>query len=260
MNTVQLGDGATLAYRFDGNPGAPSLVLASSLGTTHAMWDRVVEALAAEYRVLRFDMRGHGASSVPLGAYGMDRMARDVIDLLDALAIEKTYFAGLSIGGMIGQWLGARLPDRITKLALLNTAAVLGPPASWAARIASVQTGGMATVVDAVLGRWFTADFAKREPAVVEMARGMVLGTPPNGYAGACAAIRDMDQRPSARAIRMPTLVIVGADDPATTVKDGEFLRDNIPGAKLESLPTSHISALEQPDAVSKLLLSFFRG
>ena len=260
MNTITVSDGATIAYRFDGKEGAPSLVLASSLGTTHAMWDRVIDALAAEYRVLRFDMRGHGGSSVPAGAYGMDRMARDVVDVLDAAEIEKTYFAGLSIGGMKGQWLGARFPERITKLALLNTAAVMGPPATWAARIKAVESGGMASIVEAVLGRWFTADFREREPAVVDMARTMVLGTNPAGYAGACAAIRDMDQRPTARAIAVPTLVLAGADDPATTVKDGEFLRDNIPGARFEILPTAHISALEKPADVARILLSFFGG
>jgi 3-oxoadipate enol-lactonase len=261
MDHVTLGDGTRLAYRFDGPQDAPVLLLSNSLGTDHAMWDPQIAGLAQHFRVLRYDQRGHGASDAPAGAYSMDRLGRDVAELLDALGIVKAHFCGLSLGGMVGQWLVVHAPERIDRLILANTSAYMGPPSGWQSRIAGVLADGMAPLAQASIGRWFTPDFPEAEPEAVEPIRQMLLANNPAGYAGCCAAIRDMDQRPTAPLNRLPTLVIAGAQDQATPVEASRFLVEAAADARLQVLDSAaHLSNVEQAEAFLAAMLAFLKG
>lgn len=250
-------DGCRIAFRVNGPGAAPVIMLSNSLGTDIAMWEPQMAALTKAFRVLRYDSRGHGRSDRPVGAYSMDRLGRDAIALLDHLGLERVHFCGLSKGGMVGQWLGARAGERIDRLVLANTAAYMGPPANWQARIAGVLRDGMGPLVDASLKRWFTEGFPERNPDGVAPIRDMLLACDPVGYAGCCAAIRDMDMRRTASLIARPTLVIAGAQDPSTSIADGELLRDAIPDARLLVLDAAHLSNVEQPELFSAALLDF---
>ena len=249
--------GARLHYRFDGAADAPVVMLSNSLGTDLSMWDPQMSALNARYRVLRYDTRGHGQSAVTQGPYTIESLAEDVLGLLDALAIGRVHFCGLSMGGMVGQWLGAHAPQRVDKLILCNTAARIGPPDVWNTRIDNVQKGGMAAIVDAVLARWYTPDFAATDPGAIERTRQMLLRAPPAGYVACCAAIRDMDQRESVSRITVPTLVIAGAHDVATPPADGRFLAERIQGARYVELPAAHLSNIEAAPAFTAALTEF---
>jgi 3-oxoadipate enol-lactonase len=256
--TVTLGDGCRLAYRFDGPVDAPVLVLSNSLGTTLEMWTPQMAAFAEHFRVLRYDSRGHGGSDVPPGAYSMDRLGRDVVELLDILGLERVHFCGLSKGGMVGQWLGVRAPARIDRLVLANTAAYMGPPSGWQERIDTVLRDGMAAIAGALLMRWFTPEFLRRATDEVAGARTMLLATPPAGYAGCCAAIRDMDLRPTAPLIARPTLIGAGSADPATPPERS----DELAGAmrvetRVVRLDAAHLANVEQPDAFSRAVTDF---
>jgi 3-oxoadipate enol-lactonase len=235
---VAMGDGCRIAYRFDGPQDGPILMLSNSLGTTLEMWTPQMERLSKRFRVLRYDSRGHGRSDVVTGGYGMDRLGRDAIELLDALGVERVTFCGLSKGGMVGQWLGVRAPDRLQRLVLCNTSPYMGPPSSWQDRIRRVGAEGMAAIADMVLSRWFTPDFLASAPDKVAPVRQMLLETDPVGYAGCCAAIRDMDMRPLLPLISTPTLVIAGARDMATPLDQSDALVQGIKGARLRRRPS----------------------
>lgn len=250
-------DGCRIAYRFDGPEDAPVLLLSNSLGTTMAMWDPQVPAFAEHFRVLRYDSRGHGQSDSPAGAYSMDRLGRDAILLLDALKLDTVDFCGLSKGGMVGQWLGVRAPERIRKLILANTSAYMGPPSGWQSRIEAVRTNGMAPLADASIARWFTPDFAASSPDAVAPIRDMLLACDVQGYSGCCAAIRDMDLRPSAGLIAPPTLVIAGRQDPSTSVEDGRWLADTVKDGRLVEIDAAHLSNVEKPNEFQAAVLAF---
>ena len=256
--TITVGDGVRLDCRWDGPEGAPVLVLSNSLGTDSAMWAPQIDAFAGRFRVLRYDSRGHGLSEAPEGAYSLDRLGRDVLDLLDALGVERAHFCGLSLGGMVGQWLAVQAPQRIDRLVLANTSAYMGPPANWQARIEGVMARGMAPLAEASVARWFTPGFALRDPQTVAGIRAMLLANRPVGYAGCCAAIRDMDLRAVARLNALPTLVIAGDADPATPLADARFLADAAQDARLSVLhPAAHLSNVEQPGAFAQAVLDF---
>jgi 3-oxoadipate enol-lactonase len=178
--------------------------------------------------------------------YTLDRLGKDVLAILDGLKIERAHFCGLSMGGFTGMWLGRLAPKRLDKLILSNTAAKIGDPVIWNGRIQTVLGKGMDAVVEGVLERWFTKTFRKKAAPTVAGIRAMLLATPPHGYAGCCAAIRDMDQRWDIGAISLPTLIIAGAHDPATTVKDAELIASRIAGSKLMKLDAAHLSNIEQ--------------
>ncbi|MBI0533446.1 3-oxoadipate enol-lactonase [Sphingomonas sp. TX0522] len=257
-DTVTLGDGCTIAYRFDGAAHAPVLVLGNSLGTDLGMWAPQIDAFAQTYRVLRYDTRGHGRSQASAGAYGIDRLGRDVVELTASLGIDRFHFCGLSLGGMVGQWLGIRESDRLDRLVLANTSDYMGPPSAWDARIAAVLAEGMAPLAEASIARWFTPGFAMRHPDTIEPIVKMLRSTDPTGYAGCCAAIRDMDMRRAATLIGVPTLVIGGSADPATPPDHAQALASAIPGATLEMLDAAHLSNVERPDQFASLVLDFF--
>lgn len=245
----QADDGCAIAYDYRPVAGRPVLILSPSLGTTMDLFEPQVEALGDRYSILRYDPRGHGASDVPAGGYSLDRLGRDVVELLDHLGAARAHFAGVSLGGMVGQWLGYRAPERLDRLILANTSAYMGPPAGWASRIAAVSEHGMAALTDAVIARWFTAEFQNAHPVRVDHARAMLLATDARGYAGCSAAIRDMDLRPTAACITVPTLVIGGLRDPATPPEHARFLAEAISGARLVELEAAHLANLEQPFA-----------
>jgi 3-oxoadipate enol-lactonase len=248
---------ARLHYRFDGPAGAPVVMLSNSLGADLSMWEPQVAVLTARYRVLRYDTRGHGQSTVTRGPYTIETLAKDTLGLLDALLIERVHFCGLSMGGMVGQWLGAHASQRIGKLILCNTTARIGAPEAYNARIDNVQKGGMAAIVDAVLARWYTPEFAATATDAIEKTRAMLVQTPAGGYIACCAAIRDMDQRESVRSITVPTLVIAGAHDAATPPTDGRYLAERIQGARYVELPAAHLSNIEAAEVFNSALLGF---
>jgi 3-oxoadipate enol-lactonase len=255
--SLTVGDGCRIAYRFDGPTDAPVLLLSNSLGTDMDMWAPQIAPWSERFRILRYDSRGHGASDAPSGAYSMDRLGRDVVEMLDALGLGRVHFCGLSKGGMVGQWLGVHAPERLTSLTLANTSAYMGPPAGWQARIAGVLANGMAPLTEASIARWFTPAFAETGTAAIAPIRTMLLGIDPVGYAGCCAAIRDMDQRPTATLNRTPTLVIAGSDDPATSVGEAAFLADNAADGRLIVLPAAHLSNIELPEPFATAVTDF---
>lgn len=187
----------------------------------------------------------------------MDRLGRDVVQLLDHLGVERAHYLGVSLGGMIGQWLGYRAPERLERLILANTSAYMGPPSGWADRIATVNSEGMSAMVEPVLGRWFTPQFQRDFPAEVDAVRRQLLGTPAQGYAACCAAIRDMDMRPVLPLIRAQTLVIAGALDPATPPDHAELLANRIGAAQTVTLDAAHLSNVERPDEFNSAVLRF---
>lgn len=254
---VTTGDGCRIGWQFDGPAGAPVLLLSNSLGTDRTMWAPQIDAWTAKFQVLRYDQRGHGASDAPVGGYSIDRLGRDVVELLDALEIESVDFCGLSLGGMVGQWLGIRAANRLRRLVLANTSSCMGPPANWDARIVSVLKDGMAPLAGPSVERWFTPEFATASPAATAPIEQMLQTTNPVGYAGCCAAIRDMDMRRTVSLIDMPTLVIGGSRDPATPPPHSDALAGTIADARLVMLDAAHLSNVEQPAAFARAVLDF---
>jgi 3-oxoadipate enol-lactonase len=246
------------AYRFDGPPDAPVLMLSNSLGTDHTMWDLQMPTLRRHFRVLRYDSRGHGASAVVPGQYTIEMLGRDALALMDALNIERTHFCGLSMGGMVGMWLAAHCPERINRLALCNTAARMGPPQLWDARIESVRQWGMASIVGAVMVRWFTPSFWDREPDIIETMRETLIRTPAEGYIACCEAIRDMDQRAILPRIPAPTLVIAGSLDAASPPAEGRLLAETIPDARYQEFLAAHLANIEIGQPFTDALVNFF--
>jgi 3-oxoadipate enol-lactonase len=257
MDHVVVDDGRRIALRLDGPVDRPPLLLSNSLGTTFRMWDAQMPRLSEAFRVIRYDSRGHGQSDAPAGDYSIARLAADALAVLDSLHIETAAFVGLSKGGMVGQWLGAHAPERLTRLVLANTAAWMGPASAWQSRIDTVMRDGMGAITEAVLERWFTPGFRDAAPEAVAPVRDMLLATAPQGYAGCCAAIRDMDQRESLSAICTPTLVIGGLQDPATPPDKAEEIAEGVAGSRLVMLDAAHLSNIEQPEAFTAALLDF---
>ncbi|MBS4046598.1 MAG: 3-oxoadipate enol-lactonase [Alphaproteobacteria bacterium] len=260
MPQLATDDGVSLHYRLDGPEDAPVLVMSNSLGTDHTMWDPQMPALLQRFRVLRYDTRGHGKSSVPKAPYQVDRLGKDVLALMDALDIPKAMFCGLSMGGMTGMWLGVNAPDRFTKLVLCNTAAKIGTDQVWNDRIATVRKSGMAAITPGGIQRWLTEGFIKTSPETVEKVSALLLSTDPEGYCLACGAVRDMDQRESVAAIRAPTLVIAGTYDLPTPATDGKQLAETIPNARYVELPAAHLSNVEVVADFTKELTGFLAG
>jgi 3-oxoadipate enol-lactonase len=248
---------ARTRYEAEGDAKAPWLILSNSLGTQLEMWAPQMPELLKRFRVLRYDTRGHGQSSVTPGPYTIAQLGGDVIALMDHLKIERAHFCGLSMGGMIGMWLGAEQAGRIDRLVLANTAAKIGAPELWNARIGKVDSEGMASIVEGVLERWFTQDYQRRAQREIADVSAMLLATPPAGYTANCAAVRDHDQREGLGGIKAPTLVIGGTHDLATPPMDSRLVADRIPGARYVELAAAHLSNWEKPAEFSAHLTGF---
>jgi len=249
-------DGCAIHVEVEGPERAPVLMLSNSLGTNLHMWDGQVAPFTQHFRLVRYDRRGHGQSDAPKGPYSMERLGRDALAILDALKIERINWCGLSMGGMVGMWLGANAGSRINKLVLSNTSSYMAN-APWDERIKTAREQGMAALVEGTLDRWFTKPFRERAPQAVEPIRKMFVATSVDGYVGCVEAIRAMDHRPLLAKITAPTLVIAGRHDPGTTLQAGEYIAQHIPGAKIAVLEAAHISNVEQPQAYADTVLDF---
>lgn len=246
-----------LHYTFHGPEDAPVLVLSNSLGTTESMWARQVEALRDRFRVLTYDTRGHGRSTQQKGPYTLDQLGRDVLQLLDASGIRQASFCGISMGGMIGLWLGMHAPERLQKLIVCNTAARIGTAEGWLERAALVRSQGMDPVADGSAARWFTSSFLTEHKAVADAMVGALRQSDAEGYALCCDALAHADLRESISAIRVPTLVIAGLHDPVTTTVDADFMAGRIAGARRIDLQASHLSNVEASDAFTAAVRTF---
>jgi 3-oxoadipate enol-lactonase len=259
MPTARLAD-VTLNYQIDGGEAAPPLLLSNSLGTSLEMWEPQMPALAGRFRVIRYDSRGHGRSTVSPGPYTIEQVANDALGLLDVLAIPRAHFCGLSMGGMVGMWLGIHAPQRIDRLVLANTAAKIGTADMWNARIDAVRKGGMASIASAVLARWFSSQLLEAPTPIISRIRVTLEGLSTEGYTASCAAVRDMDQRHLVSRIRAPTLVIAGTEDHATPAEDGRFIADHVPNGRYVELPAAHLSNVQAASAFTQALMQFLTG
>jgi 3-oxoadipate enol-lactonase len=244
----------------DGPDDAAPLLLSNSLSCDLSMWEAQVAAWRDHFRVIRYNGRGQGTSTTPPAPYTMERLGRDAVAILDALGIARAHFCGLSMGGMVGMWLLTNAPGRIGRAVLANTSAHMGPLSLWNDRIALARAGGMAATVEPTVTRWFGPAFHASAPDVIDRMRAMIRATPLEGYVGCCEAIRDMDQRETIRAITSPTLVLIGARDPATTPEAGRQIHQAIPGSATVTLDTGHISAVERPDEFSEAVATFLKA
>jgi 3-oxoadipate enol-lactonase len=232
-------------YELTGLADAPVLVFSNSLGATFSMWDAQMTALGNQFRILRYDTRGHGQSSVTPGPYNFEQLAGDVLGLLDQLKLDRVHFCGLSMGGQTGLWLALHAPGRLHKLVLCNTAAKIGSAETWNARVEAIQKGGMKAVSTAVMERWFSPKYRTTFPDALASTKLMFESANSDGYIANCVAIREFDARGAIAAIHVPTLVIAGTSDAATTPAEGRYLADRIAGARYVELNAAHLSNIE---------------
>jgi 3-oxoadipate enol-lactonase len=246
-----------LMASFEDSPAdAPVLVLGPSLGTSRKVWDGQVAALGSRFRLLRFELPGHGGAGSPEPPYSITDLGLGVLDLLDEFGVERAAYCGVSLGGMIGMWLAAQFPDRIDSLGLVCTSAYLPPAESWQSRASLVLSAGLAPVVEASLGRWFTPEFATSAPDVVAGFGDELRWTNSTGYAGCCLAIAEMDLRADLAKIKAPTLVISGGRDPSTPPSHGRVIADGIEGARLLVVDdAAHLALVSSPEVVAAALL-----
>jgi 3-oxoadipate enol-lactonase len=257
MPTVH-ADGCLINYQVEGRTDAPVLILCNSIGTNLHMWDDQAPLFAERFRLVRYDRRGHGKSGAPKGSYTMDRLGRDALAVADAVGAKRFNWCGLSMGGMVGQWLGANAPDRIDRLVISNTHFYYDDKAPWNERIKFVSEKGLGALADTMMERWFTTPFRERSPEKVARVRAMFVATPADGFIGCAQAVRDMDFRDSNKRIVAPTLVIGAAKDIATPPSWGEAIAREINGAKFASIPdASHLANIEQSKLYSELVLGF---
>jgi 3-oxoadipate enol-lactonase len=255
-----------LAASLDGPGGAPVLVLGNSLGTSRALWDPQLPALAGRFRLLRYEHRGHGQpggqfSPAPPGPYTIADLGADVLALLDRYDIGEAMYCGVSLGAMVGIWLAAQASGRITSLALCCTSAYLQPADLWQRRAAAVRQGGMGAISQQVVSRWFTPAFAAACPAVPAQFAAELVGIAPEGYAGCCDAIAALDLRGQLATVRAPTLVLAGADDPATPPRHSAVIASGIPGARLRVVRgAAHLANVSNAAEVSAALMGHLAG
>jgi 3-oxoadipate enol-lactonase/4-carboxymuconolactone decarboxylase len=251
---------AFLSNTVDGPDDAPVLILSNSLGTTVNLWQHQIGELSRHFKVIRYDLPGHDGSAAPTGPYTVDDLGRNLLALMDKLGIERAHLAGVSLGGMLSMWVASHAPERVDRLALICTSAHLPPALGWLDRAAGVRANGTGPLVVSSLGRWFTDPFRKNNEELMRQVATELTNVDSAGYAGCCEAIAAMDQRESIRRITAPTLVIAGADDPATPPAHARDIATRIPGANLLVLDeAAHLAVLEQPETISRLLLEHLR-
>lgn len=245
-----------LHYEFERNEH-PALILSNSLGTDLSMWDPQVAQFSRHFSLLRMDTRGHGSSSTSPGPCSVADLGADVLLLLDHLGLERVYFCGLSMGGMVGQWLGLHAADRLHALVLSNTAAKIGTLETWNQRIALVASEGMSPVAASASDRWFTQNFRQNRPDAVEKAAQMLRNCDPQGYMRGCEVVRDANFHEDIHNVRTPALIVFGMEDPVTTAADARFIVERIDGAGTLSLRAAHLSNVEAADTFTNGVLNF---
>ena len=258
MATFEL-NGVTLNYQTFGDAANPALVFSNSLGTNLNMWKSQVEFFKEDFYVICYDSRGHGASSTPTGPYTVAQLGQDVVNLLDHLKVEKAIFCGISMGGLIGQWLAVHKEERFNKVVVCNTAAKIGEKNAWLERAALVRENGLEQIAATAASRWFTDSFIQANPDVVaalsqDLAAGSKLG-----YANCCEALAVEDLREEIQSISIPLLVVAGKQDPVTTVADAQFIVDKVAGSQILEVDASHISNIEQYVAFNQGVLEFIK-
>lgn len=258
-----LANGVSFNCRVEGKQGAPWVTFSHSLACDLSMWDEQVEALENEFRLLRYDARGHGESGAPPGPYSFDMLIADVIGLWDALGIAKSHFVGLSLGGMTALGLALKHPERLLGMAVCDARADNSEEGrkAWAARAQAARAGGMDAVADASLSRWFTEEALAAGLSAIEKARGMIRGTSLNGYAGCADAIRELAYQPRLSGIRVPTLFVVGSEDPGTPPSSARAMHQVVAGSRLVEIEgAAHLSNLERPLEFNEAIGSFLRS
>ncbi len=259
MPLAKLQD-AQIHYEWSGTENAPTLLFCNSLGTTWRMWDPQITGFSKHFRLLRYDTRGFGESSVTPGPYSIAQLSWDVVHLLDALALDRVHFCGLSMGGMTGMFLGANAPKRFHKIVLCNTAVRFGTPETWNARINAVREGGMKVVASTVIERWLTPAYRASHPAETSVALEMLESANPEGYIANCVAVRDADLSETLIEVQVPALVLAGSYDPGATPADGQFLAGRIPGARYAEVAAAHLSNIEARDEFNRTVLEFLQA
>jgi 3-oxoadipate enol-lactonase len=256
-------NGIQMNYELTGKKDGPVVVLSHSLGSDLSMWDPQMDTLGPHFRVLRYDTRGHGGSEAPRGAYTLELLVEDAIGLFDALNINKVHWVGLSMGGMIGQGVALHHADRLQSLILCDTAAVTPEEAQplWQERIDAAHDKGMHALVDASMGRWFTPSFVSQASQMLARVREQFLATPVEGFIGCIEAIRRLNYLDQLEKIKIPTLIIVGEDDPGTPLSDSQAIHERIADSKLVIVPSAqHLSNVEQPEFFNTALLQFLKA
>lgn len=253
-------NGESFYYSRSGVQNGPVLIFSNSLGTASEMWKRQLPVFETDFSILNYDTRGHGRSVKNVGPYTIDQLGEDVIRLMDALDIEKAAFCGISMGGLIGQWLGVNAADRISKLVICNTAAKIGTAEAWLDRAAQVRQNGMGPIADTTASRWFTQEYVDtNDPFINELIDGLRTADA-EGYASCCEALAHADFREKLNTISVPTLVIGGEQDPVTTTVHAAELGKGIPGAIVRNVNASHLSNVEASDAFNAAVLEFLKG
>jgi len=249
-----------LHYRWDGRPDGPVLVLSHSLGASHRMWEPQIAVLGQRFRLLRYDHRGHGASELPDAPWTIADFGRDVLALLDHLALDRVHFCGLSLGGIVGLWLGQHAPERLHRLALCNCSAVIENTDPLRARVALIEREGIAAIVENVLDRWLTAGFRETQPEATDRIRSLILASHPDGYTRTCEALCSFDLRPGLATMRTPALAVYGRHDLSTPPAWTRAFAEAMPDCRLVELDAAHLSNVEAAAAFNEALETFFRA
>ena len=251
--------GLKIHYELSGDSG-PVLVMGNGLGSNLRMWDKVLPRCEEQHRVLRYDMRGHGGSSVPAGPYTLDQLGYDVLSLLDFLGMDRVNVCGLSMGGQVAMWLAIHAPQRLNRIVLANTGARILTAEMWDRRIAAVQQNGMSELAGATLERWFTPQYRAQHLEEMSFIRGMIAGTSAAGYCACCSVLRETDLRAEIHSITTPALVITGTHDPATPPSNGRAISAALRNSDYLELDASHLSAWERADEFANAVLAFLHS
>lgn len=251
-------NGIDVFYLTDGDPQKPAIIFSNSLGTDHSMWDGQLEVLRRDFYLIRYDTRGHGLTHSPKGPYTISQLANDVLSLLDYLSIDKAFFCGISMGGLIGQWLAINAPERIEALVIANTAPKIGTEQAWNDRAGLVRKEGLKTIAESAPSRWFTPEFYGARPRAVNELLINLKNMKPEGYASCCEALAAEDLRTVISKINIPTLIITGDKDPVTTVSDAQYMQSLISGSQILEVPASHISNIEAEIEFNQAIKQFF--
>jgi 3-oxoadipate enol-lactonase len=257
IDLVAKNGDVSISYDVEGPASAPALLLANSIGSTRNLWARQLLAFSSAYRVIRYDARGHGRSSVMPGEYTIEQLGQDALAVLDAVGVDSAHICGISLGGLTAMWLGIHAVPRVKSLVLANTAARIGSVQSWTERIALVREHGMAAVAERAMPLWFSKEFHEREADTVNRFRTMLQSCSPNGYLGCCGALRDADLSEMISSIRCPVLAVAGTIDTSTPVDALRFIHERISGSRMVTLDAAHLSNVEQANVFTSKVMAF---